>query len=289
MPATAPATGPATVAHGPVASRRGASLAAVIADSTRGATEQASNQRWLVLCESSCLHPTPQSESIGRRTLTHPHSAHHLAIMSGSGVRQFPNTSPHAAHPLTPPAGARGRLPHAPVAGADEEQAQGRPDRPRPAEAQERGPDQVRFHCYIHRLRCSTTLHTLDSLHPLTTPTPPGASAKSPVASMRPSARWAASCRSPPSPSPRSPTPSAATLATRSRSPPSRPASACAPSRRTSRVSSCPSSRASPPTPPTTLHSRAWARVDSRFSAHGRRMRGRSRRWWSWPVCRLRL
>jgi len=38
---------------------------------------------------------------------------------------------------LTPPSGQRGCLCDAPVAGHDEEQAQGRPDRPRPAEAQE--------------------------------------------------------------------------------------------------------------------------------------------------------
>lgn len=44
---------------------------------------------------------------------------------------------------LTQTPGEGGRLPHAAIAGADEEQVEGRPDRPRPAQEEERGPHQV--------------------------------------------------------------------------------------------------------------------------------------------------
>jgi H(+)-transporting ATP synthase subunit D len=46
---------------------------------------------------------------------------------------------------LTPKSGEGGRLPHTTIAGADEEQAKGRADRPRLAQEEERGPHQV---CY---------------------------------------------------------------------------------------------------------------------------------------------
>lgn len=57
--------------------------------------------------------------------------------MSGSGVRQPELCNAAGLLMLTRPSGKRGRLRDAAVAGSDEEQAQGRPDRPRPAEAKE--------------------------------------------------------------------------------------------------------------------------------------------------------
>jgi hypothetical protein len=56
--------------------------------------------------------------------------------MSGSGVGVTAGEAMRQ-NILTPPSGEGGRLPHAAVAGLDEEQVKGRTDRPRFAEAQE--------------------------------------------------------------------------------------------------------------------------------------------------------
>jgi hypothetical protein len=162
--------------------------------------------------------------------------------MSGAGVRP-PLHRTQA--PLTRPAAPGSRLPDAPVARPDEGQAEGRPNRPRPAQAQERGPHKVRL-SVLSPLADLTARRRFRGTPPPSPPAPPRLTPaqRSPAASTRPSARWAASCRWPPSRSPRSRTPSAATSATRSRKRRARRASACARARRTSRACCCPPSTA---------------------------------------------